>query len=667
MEEQNELMIEIMHSMLDYANQLWIVGVEFGEQVDSVHDALVLMCSTIADMNDMASCNCVVIALEVSFELKNSDGKVLDTFTGSSVSVLRSLTLHVWRHLLLGLLAQAQNAQDNSIFVAHRLPQILKDIGQTHGSLSGTGTLFRLIHGTLPDSESDLEDEDKTDEYSDIDEDDDEDDDLPPLIDFDNGAAFRNTVLRSVVGEIGDEIKPQDSVVKAKGEDKRKREDSGGGSCDGSGIDEAIADDIDNEYYLRLDQMARLHSLVIKYLIDRFKDVPTLEDYILIVSHLPTIQGTLVAHIATMQHTTTSLSESIRILIHEDNTSMLHKLVSQNDHLAFQIPHTLQAVAVYYAGAARPAARALAPSLIVREIRALIRLTRTEFEFPFAGLRDTTKRNRINEILKIPNSEDRRGAIKRWVDSVITPKVDTTMVQPPSPPMDPLDFFAAAVEASFGIPPSNTDDWDPAEDVSLATSDVDYIKILERHRPRLSEVWSGWQDTIAEVAQEDPVKCGTLYIRVWKEIDEAFPFLKSSKVVAEMTSRYSSSRTKRHVCEALQTLSEWLIAQYKVMAKTAKARAAKSASAKRQSTTGKPSSSSSTIVSPTHSTGASANAATASSSPRQETESTVEQVASGAAAPMDLLDIMRLTIPASWIGLDGASNHEINSSADDVD
>ncbi|KAG8928557.1 hypothetical protein FRC02_006741 [Tulasnella sp. 418] len=340
MEEQNELMIEIMHSMLDYANQLWIVGVEFGEQVDSVHDALVLMCSTIADMNDMASCNCVVIALEVSFELKNSDGKVLDTFTGSSVSVLRSLTLHVWRHLLLGLLAQAQNAQDNSIFVAHRLPQILKDIGQTHGSLSGTGTLFRLIHGTLPDSESDLEDEDKTDEYSDIDEDDDEDDDLPPLIDFDNGAAFRNTVLRSVVGEIGDEIKPQDSVVKAKGEDKRKREDSGGGSCDGSGIDEAIADDIDNEYYLRLDQMARLHSLVIKYLIDRFKDVPTLEDYILIVSHLPTIQGTLVAHIATMQHTTTSLSESIRILIHEDNTSMLHKLVSQNDHLAFQIPHT---------------------------------------------------------------------------------------------------------------------------------------------------------------------------------------------------------------------------------------------------------------------------------------------------------------------------------------
>ncbi|KAG8928558.1 hypothetical protein FRC02_006742 [Tulasnella sp. 418] len=260
------------------------------------------------------------------------------------------------------------------------------------------------------------------------------------------------------------------------------------------------------------------------------------------------------------------------------------------------------------------------------------------------------------------------------------------MVQPPSPPMDPLDFFAAAVEASFGIPPSNTDDWDPAEDVSLATSDVDYIKILERHRPRLSEVWSGWQDTIAEVAQEDPVKCGTLYIRVWKEIDEAFPFLKSSKVVAEMTSRcvflqfllilfliscfdrsYSSSRTKRHVCEALQTLSEWLIAQYKVMAKTAKARAAKSASAKRQSTTGKPSSSSSTIVSPTHSTGASANAATASSSPRQETESTVEQVASGAAAPMDLLDIMGLTIPASWIGLDGASNHEINSSADDVD
>ncbi|PBK65574.1 hypothetical protein ARMSODRAFT_960944 [Armillaria solidipes] len=190
--------------------------------------------------------------------------------------------------------------------------------------------------------------------------------------------------------------------------------------------------------------------------------------------------------------------------------------------------------------------------IIEKEMTDLVCAIRSAIRSNFCRVEDTVHRDELQRILKLSSSSQQRSdRIEQWVDDIITPS---------SAPLHAVAFAAMMM----GIPAPGIEEGEDPDflgHLDLDPSDPDLEDLREELRPPLGERFDGWIEVTNAIKGGAPILS-----KIYAKATELMPFLRAHDVGEAMQARISDRPSKRHVSDALNTLSSFAKIQRKKMA-----------------------------------------------------------------------------------------------------
>ncbi|KAK0490307.1 hypothetical protein IW261DRAFT_6296 [Armillaria novae-zelandiae] len=233
-----------------------------------------------------------------------------------------------------------------------------------------------------------------------------------------------------------------------------------------------------------------------------------------------------------------------------DTQAILHLLDSYSSLLRPRDAPVLQLALLVLSES--PLLRTRTLQIIEKEMTDLVCAIRSAIHSNFCRVEDTVHKDELQRILKLSSSSQQRSdRVEQWIDDVITPS---------SAPLHAVAFAAMMM----GIPPPGIEDGEDPDflgHLDLDPTDPDLEDLREELRPPLGERFDSW----IEVA--NAIKGGTpILSKIYTKATELMPFLRAHDVCEAMQTRISDRPSKRHVSDALNTLSSFAKIQRKRMA-----------------------------------------------------------------------------------------------------
>ncbi|KAG9019931.1 hypothetical protein FS837_008754, partial [Tulasnella sp. UAMH 9824] len=418
-------------------------------------------------------CTCIIPSIKIEHTFERTDGAIAEELQGSADRVVKAALMVVWRDMLLTQLARPENENDTSPFVKNVLPFIMEEICSL-GNM-GVGGLFCLIDHETFEANDGFESEDDIYMPSDgTDEDDSDDsDDMPSLMDIGSvdppakpnvGATEEPDHSDESDGEVPDLGPVSESTgLDSNSDDEENSEASSEGKQDEDVKAEEEDDDadipsltwdLDEEEVNRLQERPRLEKLVLDFVINFVKRHPAKDAFVIVTTspllfkRLDRLKKELLDHFLEMPHTSHTFSQVLSICVKEKATNHLTRLIAANPSLSARCPGDMQDAASYYISLTGSANRKQAAKIIMQAMETVIQDMVMEVEFGFRGVRKEAKRSEIMTILKTLKDDERKAAIKLWVDQVITPPPEALAKEvQPQPPVtnfnNPMEVLAA--------------------------------------------------------------------------------------------------------------------------------------------------------------------------------------------------------------------------------
>lgn len=374
----------------------------------------------------------------------------------------------------------------------------------------------------------------------DDDDDEDDDDDMPGLTSFSESAGSDAHSKNGESSEAESEDNQDEPDDAADDEDEVDEEDDKVSS---------LTWDLDAEELLRLRQQSRLEKLVIDFVVDYVKRNPSKEAFLILTTsslgtrNLDRLKNDLFDHFLATPHTPHSFSQVLSIFVKEKATKHLTNLISANPSLTSRCPGDMQDAASYFVSLSATN-RKQGAKIIMQAMETVIQDMVMEVEFAFRGVRKEAKRVEIMTILKTLKDDERKAAIKLWVDEVITPPPEALSKEvQPQPPVtnfnNPMDVLAA-MTALATTPAGNYNDplgHDLIEMLDVNPSNPEVKPLAQRFRPDFSFLFESWKGVLGHSMRQANKDCGAIGGKLCKDLQTMAPYLQSKLVMVEMKSR----------------------------------------------------------------------------------------------------------------------------------
>ncbi|KAG0697112.1 hypothetical protein DFH29DRAFT_947920 [Suillus ampliporus] len=176
---KEELLAEVIESVIDWLNDIWRVVYEYGTNFSKAHACLLYASQAVEQIgNARVGCKCSFMNMYISVKIRRSSGKVVKSFHFTGAHNLERVMLWIWRDLFVVMLADGTTRQKAAI------PDMLDDIRVEFGWKA----LERLLYGGRKADDDEDQDED-LDFDDDIDYDDDYSEDYTDTDGSSNGTA----------------------------------------------------------------------------------------------------------------------------------------------------------------------------------------------------------------------------------------------------------------------------------------------------------------------------------------------------------------------------------------------------------------------------------------------------------------------------------------------
>ncbi|RDB20271.1 Bifunctional epoxide hydrolase 2 [Hypsizygus marmoreus] len=512
---RDELLTEIMETMVEWLSDIWSVVYEYNENYLQAHACLMFtgeVLSSLSDIQGFGGCKCSLLNMPINITIKKQGGKVVKTFALQGPHMIDQVLLWIWRELLVSLSAYGTRA------TKQKIPDILEEIEIAMGWTA----LERLLYGGRKSYDEDDEDED----------------------------------LLNIDDDDGDEDYVDEDV-----EDDE--------SCRGNGGDNQHCtcpyhashwSDVINA------QRIPLRDLVENRLRAIFEITPSVRLYNIIISmsmDASEAERSLLQILAeNAGNTPDTLTAALDIYTAEGNASGIISLLNSHSHLLRPRDAETLLCAVAMLCASGMPLRAL--TILEKELNDTTREIHASIASVFSHVDLDIHKKEFAEILKLRvGTSARADRIERWVDAI-----DTS-----SAPMHPMAF--AAMMMGFPLAPGMDEGGPDAElaaflDLDQSDADPDLEDLREEFRPKLKERFDAWH----QLSMSFKTSLSTpLLTRVYSKAVELMPFLRAPDVVDQMIRKLSERPSKNHICLALETLSSFCkVQRKKISSKTDKQR-----------------------------------------------------------------------------------------------
>ncbi|KAF9530956.1 hypothetical protein CPB83DRAFT_892227 [Crepidotus variabilis] len=499
---RDELLSEIVHSLVSWLNDIWSVVYEHNAHFLTAHTCLLFTADALAQLSEsstLGGCKCSVMNLPVEFTLKDKNGKTLRRFSLQGPQNVDKALLWIWRDLFVSLFLKGSE-KDKA-----RVPDLLEEIQV----VLGVEALEKILYGGAISEDNDEEWEDE---------------DYDPAEDEDLG---------DYAGDCFDDNSDYDT------EESDSR-------CSCNRHANYWTDDANH-------QRIPLRDCVEKQLMNVFRETPSLG----IFNSLATISGDPIKTEKELMKileevagsTPDNLVAALEIHISNNNYSKIVALLDEYSYLLRPRDMTTLVCAVTLLDESSFRGRAL--FILEKELEDSLGAIYHSIRASFTFIEDEPNKQELKEILKLKSSSSSRKArVEAWAETVISS---------PGNPMHPMAFAAMMMGLPMIPGVDDGEDSDILNYVDLDQNDPDFEDLREEYRPNLKARFDGWTN-LGSSLNGGPAVLAKLY----QKAVEIMPFLQGQDIVNEMAARSLRERpNKTHILDALNNLSTFAKTQRK--------------------------------------------------------------------------------------------------------
>ncbi|KIM42733.1 hypothetical protein M413DRAFT_444401 [Hebeloma cylindrosporum] len=500
---RDELLAEIIHSLVSWLNDIWKVVYENHVNFLLAHTCLLFVADALAQLAEVSilgQCKCSVLNLPVDFSLKGKSGKVAKRFSVVGPQNINRILLWIWRDLFVTLLADGTEKDKK------RVPDFLEDIE----SVLGVSSLERLLYGGKP-SEDDDEDEDE----GDFDDEDDEDED-----------------------------------------ENLDHECFEGSDYDSEESDERCPCHLHATYWPDRINRARipLRDLVEKRLFSIFEVAPTVRLYntLLAISHDSDETEDRISRLLDKSagDTPDTLVAALDIHILNGDVPKISVLLKAHAHLLRPRDTTTLQCAVAMLDNSHYHTGSLA--ILEKELDECIRAIYATVRSCFSHIEEEENKKDLLEIFKLKSgTASRKDRVTQWAERVVTSSNGHFL---------PMAFAALMMGLPMMPGADEGDDADFLNFVDSDQNDPDLDDLREEYKPNLKAIFDSWVH-IGQTMRGGP----SVLSKMYSKAVALMPWLRGSDVVNEMVIKLRERPNKGHVLEALVNLSSFAKMQRKKM------------------------------------------------------------------------------------------------------
>lgn len=492
---KEELLAEVIESVIDWLNDIWRVVYEYGTNFSKAHACLLYVSQAVEQIgNARVGCKCSFMNMYISVKIRRSSGKVVKSFHFTGAHNLQRVMLWIWRDLFVVMLADGTKCQKSAI------PDMLDDIRAEFG----WNALERLLYGgKKPDDD---EDDDDFDFDDNIDYDDDYSEDYTDTDGNSDGTACSDA-----------------------------RCPCGFHACHWSSKFNDVRISLRNLIRTSLISLfAAMPSPILFASIGDISEADGTDEDDLCEELLPTLM-----RIATCSPE--NFATALHICALHSHTDNINALLASHSHLlrprdapAHQLATIILATQSSY--------QLNALRIVEKELLDTVHAIRAAVRSAFCHIDVQANKTELTEIMALRlEALGRRGRIDRWVGAVVSPTSETA---------HPMAL--AALMMGLPLPPGMEgamDDADPLGYIDIDIQDPDLDDLREDFRPNLKARLEGW------IEAGRTIKGGmSVLLKVYAVIIEIMPFLGAPDIVNEMTGRLSEKPSKVFLCDALDAL-----------------------------------------------------------------------------------------------------------------
>ncbi|KAK7053782.1 hypothetical protein R3P38DRAFT_1466981 [Favolaschia claudopus] len=501
---RDEILGEIVDSMLGWLNDVWTVVYEYNVHFEEAHSCLLFITEVLTTLSSIPGmgghCKCTINYLSFNLAIRRK-GKVIKRFNLSGPPNIDRALLWIWRELFVCMLATDNHTE--------KIPSMLSDIEETLGWQS----LERLLYGGYRVRSPYLDDEDD-------DGDEEEEDDENEFLD-----------------DMDDECLEDDEDVD---------DEEGGWRCRCRLHANHWSPNINN-------QRIQLRDLIYQHLLVLFELTPSHKLFMSIMSVSPDPQETesrLFKSVSMIAGTSAdSLVAALDIHGSEGHAREVMTLLDEHAYLLrprdARVLQTavsvLSEIPSFHPRAIQIAEKEILDAAAAVQAAARVAFHRVEEKIHVEGL---------TEILKLrSDNPQRRSRINSWVDSVVTPTSGAS---------HPMAFAAMIMGFPLGAAMEDGDEMDMLNFLDTDPRDPDFDDLRDEFRPKLRERFDEWTSTV------NTIKGGNVLLgKLYYKIVEQMPYLKSTDLVEEMINRLGDRPSKTHLADGLDSLLSFCKTQRK--------------------------------------------------------------------------------------------------------
>ncbi|PPQ66597.1 hypothetical protein CVT24_006908 [Panaeolus cyanescens] len=500
---RDELLTEIIHTLVTWLNDIWSVAYEHQVNFALAHTCLVFVGDAMIQLQENASlggCKCSVLGLPIDVKIKDKNSKVIQKFHVIGPQNIDQILLWIWRDVLVSIfLSGTQRDKD-------KVADFLTDIE----SVFGITALERLLQGGKGGQKADFDD------FEDWDEDDDD--------------------HYETESEDEDYFSEDFECIA-----------SGSPFCPCSFHGRHWSETVNNARLpLRQRVEARLLSI--------FQTSPSLEVYNSLISiSLPDddMEDRLTDIIHDIAgYTPDNLVAALEIFSSIGQIDdIAHLLSEHSDLLRPRDWHKLQLAVTLMDADSTYQTEVF--DIVERELNDCLQCIFATVRSSFCHIDEETFRTELKAILKLQRSAPgRKSRIQHWVDHVVTS----------GNPLHPMAFAAMMMGLPMIPPGDEGDDADVFSYMDFDPNDSDLDDLREEYRPNHRSRFDGWRRIAS-----DMVGGQKLLLRVYSKAIEIMPWLQDGDIISEMVTKLSERPNKDHVLDALGSLNSFAKSQRKAI------------------------------------------------------------------------------------------------------
>ncbi|KAJ7755163.1 hypothetical protein B0H16DRAFT_1541273 [Mycena metata] len=452
---RDEILAEIVDSMLNWLNDIWLVVYEYNVHFEHAHACLLftadILINTLSAVPGIGGhCKCSISFLAINFSLRRK-GKIVKNFNLAGSRNIDRALLWIWRDLFVTMFARG--------ILTDKIPEMLSDIEE----ILDWQALERVLYGGAR-RRSPTEDDEDDNYYEDMDD-----------------------------GCFADDVSDED-------------EENGSGRCPCRLHAPYWSDNVD-------EHRTELRELVYKRLMDLFELTPSYKIFTSLITISSDPDETEAELLTTLSQiagcSADTLVAALDIHGSEGNPSALMTLLDEHSYLLrSRDAPVLQAAVSVLSDFASYNARAL--QIAEKELLDVARAVRAAVRTAFSRVEDKASTETLAEIAKLRgDAAQRRQRINAWVDSVLTPG---------APASHPMMFAAMLMGFPLAAGMEDGDDeMDSLGYLDMHPRDPDLEDLREEFRPKLRERFDGWVSVVAST-KGGSMMLSKLYAKIVEEM-----------------------------------------------------------------------------------------------------------------------------------------------------